>query len=641
MTFKSLIHQYLSCSYSGYDGIIVFYDSQNPKALHRLTQVVSKARRNVPALASVPFLLIAASTSGTASFVEPGAAYAREHLWTFFSYPNDPTACLPVITSFLSHVGLIQAPSPAPSRQSSSPAALLAEETQSTTTPAPPLTVGVRVSEGRPVRLSMPTDKPAPAPSELAPPISFQLSSSPSSSGVSHHHGLHHPSPSNSPNNHSHSPLSAAERRGSRVIDQLITSPSEEFELSDVSSVSDNGTSPAPSHRRRSSLVDNLGGDLNFDFDGLFGGPSSSHASESSPSSSRPHTPERSDSEDLDTSAARSSSLADMHRAPSQTELLRNASPLAQHSPSSPHSGPNSDLLKQLPPLESVLPGSALFGAPFDPNQWMTFGGSLTTVAPLEQTCFSFVDRGPPESQLFLQSCSSREPPYFAQFRALVSNSDPAAGSTVVHGLKTLMATHALSFEQTLRLFDSHAKTLLHYVAPVHVEALFKFYGSVMVKVINTQHAHTYVLPPLLSACSHARFDLAWKFLKIGANPLILDYKGRSALYHTCATETAEFLSETQSYRLFSFVTVLLKEAPQLVNMSSYDFRRTPLHLAVMGGHVSIVEKLLSSGASVHDADIHGSTPLHYAVLGTHDPLVDMLAQEAPNFIHKRFYRVD
>lgn len=44
------------------------------------------------------------------------------------------------------------------------------------------------------------------------------------------------------------------------------------------------------------------------------------------------------------------------------------------------------------------------------------------------------------------------------------------------------------------------------------------------------------------------------------------------------------------------------------------SFGKTPLHNAILGKHVSIVEQLLKSGATVKCIDERGDTPLHAAV---------------------------
>jgi hypothetical protein len=51
----------------------------------------------------------------------------------------------------------------------------------------------------------------------------------------------------------------------------------------------------------------------------------------------------------------------------------------------------------------------------------------------------------------------------------------------------------------------------------------------------------------------------------------------------------------------------------------------TPLHLAVLEGHVEVVEYLLGEGSPPNATEAHGLTPLHYAVLRGHEEIVGLL----------------
>lgn len=58
---------------------------------------------------------------------------------------------------------------------------------------------------------------------------------------------------------------------------------------------------------------------------------------------------------------------------------------------------------------------------------------------------------------------------------------------------------------------------------------------------------------------------------------------------------------------------------------------RTILHLSVIKGYSSIVEKLISLGVSVHELDNFQWTPLHYASLYSRDDIVKMLLNKGAN----------
>ncbi|KAL4704351.1 hypothetical protein ACJJTC_010736 [Scirpophaga incertulas] len=61
-------------------------------------------------------------------------------------------------------------------------------------------------------------------------------------------------------------------------------------------------------------------------------------------------------------------------------------------------------------------------------------------------------------------------------------------------------------------------------------------------------------------------------------------------------------------------VGILIKLCPDksLLDVSN-DYRQTPLHLAVMGGHSVITKMLVNAGASISVRDCNGKTPVHIA----------------------------
>jgi len=67
---------------------------------------------------------------------------------------------------------------------------------------------------------------------------------------------------------------------------------------------------------------------------------------------------------------------------------------------------------------------------------------------------------------------------------------------------------------------------------------------------------------------------------------------------------------------------------PQSINIFAGS---TPLHFAVRGGHVSIVERLLAAGANVNAVANDRSTPLHYAAKEGHDVTVEWLLAAGAN----------
>lgn len=54
---------------------------------------------------------------------------------------------------------------------------------------------------------------------------------------------------------------------------------------------------------------------------------------------------------------------------------------------------------------------------------------------------------------------------------------------------------------------------------------------------------------------------------------------------------------------------------------------QTPLHLAILHGHIAAVDKLMEAGAMTNIRDVHGALPLHYACLGQCEGSEDLVSR--------------
>ncbi|MDQ7825751.1 MAG: ankyrin repeat domain-containing protein [Candidatus Eremiobacteraeota bacterium] len=77
-------------------------------------------------------------------------------------------------------------------------------------------------------------------------------------------------------------------------------------------------------------------------------------------------------------------------------------------------------------------------------------------------------------------------------------------------------------------------------------------------------------------------------------------------------------------------VKVLLRDRPGLVNSRDKD-GKTPLHYAAEGGHLEIVDILITRGANVKTECNVGMTPLHLAVMNAHREVSLLLINRGAN----------
>ena len=117
--------------------------------------------------------------------------------------------------------------------------------------------------------------------------------------------------------------------------------------------------------------------------------------------------------------------------------------------------------------------------------------------------------------------------------------------------------------------------------------------------------------PPLMLAVGEGHVSIAEKLLEAGADLNIRATKGGSTALHWAAWRGYDGIVST---------LLLWGADKNAMNV----IRETPLMSAVRGGHLSIVEKLLEVGVSVHPA-VHNTTALHSAISFGHGAIVSAL----------------
>ena len=75
-------------------------------------------------------------------------------------------------------------------------------------------------------------------------------------------------------------------------------------------------------------------------------------------------------------------------------------------------------------------------------------------------------------------------------------------------------------------------------------------------------------------------------------------------------------------------VEILIRDASHHLDMKSRDEGMTALHYAAQGGHVAILQALLDAGASVDIVDFEGRMPLYRALHEGHRDAANMLKEE-------------
>ena len=104
--------------------------------------------------------------------------------------------------------------------------------------------------------------------------------------------------------------------------------------------------------------------------------------------------------------------------------------------------------------------------------------------------------------------------------------------------------------------------------------------------------------------------------LAAGADVAARDWRNETPLHFAAQAEQAE--------QAAAVVQLLLAAGADREARTRWD-QETPLHHAAVGGHVEVVELLLTAGADIRSRDVNGVTPLHGAVAADSSELVELL----------------
>ena len=182
----------------------------------------------------------------------------------------------------------------------------------------------------------------------------------------------------------------------------------------------------------------------------------------------------------------------------------------------------------------------------------------------------------------------------------------------VLNFLLEVCKDHGYPNETVLSFLDEENSTPLHAAIDgghaAVVEVLLKHGAS----PLDSKYGHP---PPVHMACSQGKLDIV-KVMVNHCGPAILlkeDEHGRTPLHFSA--------NSMRSGKLISYIT----QYDANVNATD-DQNRTALHIAVMSGSLTAVQKLLSEGANPIISDRHGHNALHYAVIHQRKAIINYLA---------------
>lgn len=117
---------------------------------------------------------------------------------------------------------------------------------------------------------------------------------------------------------------------------------------------------------------------------------------------------------------------------------------------------------------------------------------------------------------------------------------------------------------------------------------------------------------PLMQAAIKGHTETVKALLTHGTNPLATDSDGKTALFVAAL------------YGQQHCVATLIPVSPPT---PAHLEALTPLHAASDGGHVEVLEQLVSAGWPLHARDSDGDTPLHFAARNEHVAAVQRLVE--------------
>ena len=160
------------------------------------------------------------------------------------------------------------------------------------------------------------------------------------------------------------------------------------------------------------------------------------------------------------------------------------------------------------------------------------------------------------------------------------------------------------------------------------------YYLFIILKSITNINSISFII----QVCQKGYFDLALRYLELGAFPSALDSAHRSPLTFVCELQVATEFHKSEKFKSlhFQLLQELIETAPVAINVSSLKKSGMPLHSAVLSSNSIAITKLLQAGATVDSPDHVGNTPLHIACMDPSENILRLLTSVSTASLFRR-----
>uniref|UniRef100_A0A670I2Z0 Uncharacterized protein n=1 Tax=Podarcis muralis TaxID=64176 RepID=A0A670I2Z0_PODMU len=206
-------------------------------------------------------------------------------------------------------------------------------------------------------------------------------------------------------------------------------------------------------------------------------------------------------------------------------------------------------------------------------------------------------------------------------------------GANLCNNLHFLMLNAKLQRHNDINAVNSEDETLLHIAAAHgHTEIIDYLIGRGAKLEVKDKKGRT----PLHRAAERGHGEAVKMLLQLGANMYTLDQEGKSPLHlahqnhhtHVLKSILKEEVRRHKNQHNFLHMATALGYA---VSRGFEKTKKTPLHLAAMGGHLNAVKALLAKKSRFGAKDMDGCTSMHYAAINGNVEILQALLAAGKN----------